>query len=141
MQHGYAIYPQGAGNWYQAFHTYWAQMHDANPMAARTIDVKAKWIDPVGLKEFHANVWWKYRLSTFNDILPDGSRALKFGTMHQCPNAMETVINLIKSFKLSEETINNKGNHEAYATPRLIMAVRHSCARSMMEAFKDHEET
>ena len=116
-------------------------MHDANPMAARTIDAKAKWIDPVGLKEFHPNQWWKYRLFTFNDNNEDGSRTLKFGTMHQCPNAMETVINFIKTFKLSEEILNHKGQHEAYATPRLIMAVLQSCTKSMMEAFKDHKET
>ena len=141
VKHGYAIYPQGAGNWYMALPNYWIRCHDANPMAARSIDTKARWIDPVGLKEFKPGDWWKYRLFTFNNTQEDGKRALKFGTMHQCPNAMDTVINLIKAFKLSEAILNHKGQHEAYITPRLIIAVLDSCATSMMEAFKDHDET
>ena len=73
--------------------------------------------------EFHPNEWWQYRLFTFNRSAEDGTQSLTFWAMHQCPNAMETVINLIKAFKLSEAILNHKGQHEAYITPPLIISV------------------
>ena len=96
--------------------------HDTNPMAARAISAKSKWLDPVGLKEFKPNDWWNYRLFTVNSANDAGERTLKFGIMHQCPSAMDATINLIKAFKLSEEILNEKGQHEAWITPRLVMA-------------------
>ena len=110
-------------------------------MAARAIDSKAKWIDPVGLREFSASKWWPYRLFTYNDYSEDGDCTFRYGTMHQCPSAMETTLNLIKCFKLAEEILNHKREHEAYITPRLCIAVLESNSRSMVEAFRRHDET